>query len=89
MKLQKKLGISSRNFEKNLELDATNETTLKNLKYLENRLILHKSVLAAKNLINQKGFSEAREILEKVVEIDNEHIDALNNLAFIGILKKL
>ena len=89
------IEIAEKNWEsaaeilkKNLELDATNETTLKNLKYLENRLILHKSVLAAKNLINQKGFSEAREILEKVVEIDNEHIDALNNLAFIGIFEK-
>lgn len=89
------IEIAEKNWEsaaeilkKNLEIDATNETTLKNLKYLENRLILHKSVFAAENLINQKEYSEGRAILEKVVEVDNKHIDALNNLAVIGIHEK-
>lgn len=89
------IEITEKNWEsateilkRNLEIDAVNETTLKNLKYLENRLTLHKSVLAAENLINQKDYSEAREILEKVLNIDDKYVDALNNLAVLDILEK-
>lgn len=72
---------------KNLEIDAADETTLKNLKCLENRLILHKSVMAAEKLIHQREYSEAREILENVIKIDNKHADAFNSLAVISILE--
>ena len=73
---------------KALAIDAADKTTLHNLKYLEKQLILHKSVLGAEKIIEQKQYSEAREILKKVLEIDNKHVDALNNLAVIEIIEK-
>lgn len=71
----------------NLEIDAADETTLKNLKCLKKRLILHKSVLAAENLMKQKEYSEARDILKNVVNIDNKHTEALNTLAVVNIIE--
>jgi glycosyltransferase involved in cell wall biosynthesis/Tfp pilus assembly protein PilF len=73
---------------KAIAIDAADKTTLHNLKYLEKQLILHKSVLGAEKIIEQKQYSEAREILKKILEIDNKHVDALNNLAVIEIIEK-
>lgn len=83
--LEKDWDFARNTLQKVLELDPSNNVALENVKYLENQVSSHKSLLEAEKLIEQKEFPKAREILENILEIDDKHIEALNDLAVIEI----
>ncbi len=74
--------------QKVLQIDPANQIARENAKYLENQVYFHKSLYEVKKLIEQRNYSQAREILERMLEADDKHIDALNNLAVIDIHEK-
>jgi len=85
--LEKNWDAAAETLRKVLYLDPSNMVALENTKQLERHLVLYKAVLEAEKLIGQKQYTEAGEILEKVLDIDENHIDALNNIAIIKIAK--
>ncbi len=73
--------------KKVLHLDPSNEIAIENSKRLEKYLVLYKAVLEAESLIGHGKYDAAYEILEKVLEIDKNHVDALNAIAKIRIAR--
>ncbi len=73
--------------KKVLRLDPSNEIAIENSKRLEKYLVLYKAVLEAESLIGQCKYDAAYEILEKVLEIDKDSVDALNAIAKIRIAR--
>lgn len=64
-----------------LKLRPSHKSILKNLKSIENEISLPK----AKNYIQRGNYAEAISILKKIIASDEQHIEALNQLALIYI----
>ncbi len=85
--LEKNWDAAAETLRKILYLDPFNETAFANTKILERHLVLYKAVLEAESLIGQCKYDVAYEILEKVLEIDKNSVDALNAIAKIRIAR--
>ncbi len=85
--LEKNWDAATEALRKVLYLDPSNKVALENTKQLERHLVLYKAVLEAEKLVGQKQYAEAYKILEKVLEIDKNSVDALNAIAKIRIAR--
>lgn len=72
--------------KKLLELDPEHEYAAKRMQYVRNQISIRAVVLQAEEFIVQRQLDGAQKLLQKVLSIDSEHVDALNDLAVVAIL---
>jgi Flp pilus assembly protein TadD len=78
---EKKWDEAIKLFQKILLLSPSNKEVLENMIFVNNELI----VLKAKNLVQEKMFIEAKTLINQVLAINDQHIEALNLSSIIQI----
>jgi len=80
---EKKYDSAIKLLQRVLRLDPSNSDALENLKFIQNEV----SILKAKDFMQKGNYFEAKTILEKILDTDEQNVEALNELAVIYIKK--
>ncbi len=75
-------------YEKVLEISPTHEPSKLRITELANDFDFSQEIVEAENLIQEEKYPEAALVLNKILEVNPENVDALNNLAVLNILTK-